>query len=65
MKIMMTALFLADCPLQHYMMNIFYSPINISNILLCRLWALVDVRKHFNIMKTKTELLHQCHNPER
>lgn len=31
---------------------------------LCRLGALIDIRKHFNIMETKTELLYQCHNPE-
>lgn len=30
---------------------------------LCRLGALIDIRKHFDIMETKTELLHQCHNP--
>lgn len=35
-----------------------------NNFSLCRLGALIDIRKHFNIMETKTELLYQCHNPE-
>lgn len=40
------------------------SGIYLTSVSLCRVGALIDIRKHFDVMETKTELLNQCHNPE-